>query len=182
MLDHTVQSGSLPMTFCLVPHRTVSSVRTGTKSVCYAMCLEDLEKCLAYDRLFKNIFLEFIYFRERERENLKQEPGSKLSAQSLMWDLNPWTMRSWPELKSDAYLTEPPRRPRPSLFLREGETEHEWGRGRERGIHRIQKQAPGSELSAKSLTWGLNSWTVRSWPELKSDTKPTKQTPLEWTD
>ena len=32
------------------------------------------------------------------------------------------------------------------------------------------KQAPGSELSAESPMWGLNSQTVRSWPELKSDT------------
>ena len=31
-----------------------------------------------------------------------------------------------------------------------------------------RKQAPGSELSAQSLMWGLNSQTVRSWPELKS--------------
>ena len=32
--------------------------------------------------------------RERERENLKQGPGSELLAQSLMWDLNPGTVRS----------------------------------------------------------------------------------------
>ena len=31
------------------------------------------------------------------------------------------------------------------------------------------KQAPGSELSAQSLTWGLNSWMVRSRPEPKLD-------------
>ena len=28
------------------------------------------------------------------------------------------------------------------------------------------KQPPGSDLSAQSLTWGLNSQTARSWPEL----------------
>ena len=51
---------------------------------------------------------------------------------------------------------------------RERERDHEWGRGRERGRQNL-KQAPGSELSAQSLTWVLNSQTVRLWPELKSD-------------
>ena len=46
------------------------------------------------------------------------------------------------------------------IFLRE--TEREWGRGRERGRHRREKQAPGSELSAQSLTQGSNPPTVRS--------------------
>ena len=32
--------------------------------------------------------------RERETENLKQAPGSELSAQSPMWGLNSRTMRS----------------------------------------------------------------------------------------
>ena len=32
--------------------------------------------------------------REREREDQKQAPGSELSEQSLMQDLNTWTMRS----------------------------------------------------------------------------------------
>ena len=62
---------------------------------------------------FKN-FLMFIYFwkrervwlgegqRERETLNLKQALGSELSAQSPMLGVNPWTVRSWPELKSDA--------------------------------------------------------------------------------
>ena len=48
----------------------------------------------------------FIYFRERDRvetgegqrereiQNLKQAPGSKLSAQSLMWGSNSRTARS----------------------------------------------------------------------------------------
>ena len=40
-------------------------------------------------------------------------------------------------------------------------TEHEQGRGRERGRHN-RKQAPGSERSAQSSTWGANSRTVRS--------------------
>ena len=60
--------------------------------------------------------LMFIFEREREREreqtgegqregetqNLKQAPGSELSAQSLAWGSNLQTVRSWPEPKSDA--------------------------------------------------------------------------------
>ena len=41
--------------------------------------------------------------------------------------------------------------------------ECEWGRGREREREgQTPKQAPGSELSAQSLTRGLNSGAVRS--------------------
>ena len=50
--------------------------------------------------------------RERETQNPKQTPGSKLSTQSLMHGLNPRTMRSWPEPKLDSQPTEPPRCPR----------------------------------------------------------------------
>ena len=39
--------------------------------------------------------------RERETQNLKQAPGFELLAQSLMQGLNPRTVRSWPEPKSD---------------------------------------------------------------------------------
>ena len=47
------------------------------------------------------------------------------------------------------------------LFLRQRETGHEWGRGREREVQN-PKQAPGSELSAQSPTRGSNPRTVRS--------------------
>ena len=46
--------------------------------------------------------------------------------------------------------------------------EHEQGRGIERETQN-PRQAPGSVLSAQSLTLGLNSLTGRSWPEPKSD-------------
>ena len=46
--------------------------------------------------------------RERETQNLKQAPGSELSAQSPTWGLNPRAMRSRPELKWDAQPAEPP--------------------------------------------------------------------------
>ena len=67
------------------------------------------------------IFLTFIYFwerqrqnasglgqREREGQNLNQAAGSELSAQSPTWGSNSQAVRSWPELKLDAKLTEPP--------------------------------------------------------------------------
>ena len=40
--------------------------------------------------------------RERETKNLKEAPGSELSAQNPTWGLNSQTTRSWPELKSGA--------------------------------------------------------------------------------
>ena len=40
--------------------------------------------------------------RERETQNLKQAPGSELSAQRLTWGSNSGTMRSRPVLKLDA--------------------------------------------------------------------------------
>ena len=46
--------------------------------------------------------------REGDTE-LKQAVGSELSAQSPMQGSNPGIVRSWSELNSDAYPTEPPR-------------------------------------------------------------------------
>ena len=40
--------------------------------------------------------------REREVQNLKQAPGSALSAQTPIWGSHPGTMRLCPELKLDA--------------------------------------------------------------------------------
>ena len=49
--------------------------------------------------------------RERETQNPKWAPGSKLSVQSPTRGLNSRSVRSWPEQKLDAQLTEPPRCP-----------------------------------------------------------------------
>ena len=51
--------------------------------------------------------------REGDRHRIwsRLQALSKRSAQSLMRGLNPQTVRSWHELKSDAQPTEPPRRP-----------------------------------------------------------------------
>ena len=46
-------------------------------------------------------------------------------------------------------------------FLRQRETEHEWGRVRERETQNL-KQAPGSELSAQSPKRDWNSRAARS--------------------
>ena len=81
--------------------------------------------------LLKKIFLTFIYYwqierdrawawegqRERETQNLKQAPGSELSAQSLTQGWKSQTVWSWPELKPDAQPTEPPRHLPPPPFL-----------------------------------------------------------------
>ena len=56
--------------------------------------------------------------RERETQNQKQAPGSELSAQSPMQGSNSQTARSWPELKSNAQPTEPPRRPREVILIK----------------------------------------------------------------
>ena len=77
---------------------------------------------------FFNFFLMFIFGterdrawagegqREREIQNLKQAPGSELSAQSPTRGSNSQTARSRPEPKSDAQLPEPPRHPNVFLF------------------------------------------------------------------
>ena len=49
--------------------------------------------------------------RERETQNLKQAPGCELSAQSLMWGSNSWTVRSWSEPKLNTQPTETPMCP-----------------------------------------------------------------------
>ena len=48
------------------------------------------------------------------------------------------------------------------LFLRERESARKWGTGREREGDTEPEEAPGSELSAQSPTWGSNSQAVRS--------------------
>ena len=76
--------------------------------------------CLLFSFFKKNI-----YFWERKHEwrrsglvagDRGSEAGSEMTAASPVQGLNPWTMRSWPELKSDTELTEPPSHPRPVIF------------------------------------------------------------------
>ena len=59
----------------------------------------------------------------------------------------------------------------PNLFLKE---HAQAGEGQREGESQNRKQAPGSELSARSPTWALNPRTVRSRPELKLVVKPTE--------
>ena len=51
-------------------------------------------------------------WRERETQNPKQAAGSELLVQSLMRGSNSQSVRSRPELESDAQPAEPPRCPR----------------------------------------------------------------------
>ena len=60
------------------------------------------------------------------------------------------------------------------LFSFETETEHEQGEGQRERETQNPKQAPGSEPSAQSPMRGSNSRTVRSRPELRSDTQLTE--------
>ena len=58
------------------------------------------------------------------------------------------------------------------IFERERETERERESANRGGAEREGDRGSemGSPLTAKSLMWGSNSRTVRSWPESKSDT------------
>ena len=91
--------------------------------------MHDLQSLLLLG--IKNIFLN-AYFWDRERETeykqgrgrergrhrtWKQAPGSELAAQRPTWGSIPRAARSWPEPKSDAQLTEPPRCPQ-NIFFR----------------------------------------------------------------
>ena len=115
--------------------------------------------------------------RERETQNPKQAPGSELLAQRLTQASKLRTVRSWPEWKSDAQLTEPPRSPNFFLMLIyfwKRETDCKLGMAeRERESNNL-KPIPGSELTAQTLTQGSNSRTVRSYPEPKLGAQPTE--------
>ena len=109
--------------------------------------------------------------KERETQNLKPAPGSKLSAQSPTWGSNSPTVRSWPEPKSEAQPTEPPRRPNVYLFLRD----------RARGGKGVtQSEAgPSSKPSAQSPRRGLSqsqSLTV-TWAKVSGPTDGASRAP-----
>ena len=109
---------------------------------------------------------KFIYFRVKERQsvsggrgrektqNLKQGPVSELPAQSLMWGLN-WILTNWATQEPTIFI----------YFEREGEQVEQGQREREKD----RGSEVGSVLTAVSLMWGLNSGSVRSWPEPKLD-------------
>ena len=130
----------------------------------------------------------FVYFREsewacgqgkgRERGRQKEsQAGSALSVETPTWGLNPRSVRSWPELKPRVrcltnWATQAPQELLFLfvclflIFIFERQREREWGEGQREG-HRGSKV--GSTLTAENLMWGLNSRTMRSWPEPKSD-------------
>ena len=133
----------------------------------------------------------FIYLWERDREQAgegqreretESQAGSMPSAQSLMWALNPWTMRSWPEPKLRVgcltnWATLAPHFNHISIhsfihsFIHESMQVSKGQRQRER-----ERIPPGAERECTSwsvikahLMQGLSSRTVRSWPQLKSE-------------
>ena len=141
--------------------------------------------------IFLNFFNVYLFLKERTckqgrgRERGTHRIQSRLQALSCQhraqcrsWTHEPWDHDlSWSWMLN--WLSEAGI-PSPVIFLNvfiyfwERERQHEWGeRQRERDTQN-PKQAPGSELSAQSLMWASNSQTMRSWPELKSDTQPTE--------
>ena len=116
--------------------------------------------------------------RERETQNLKQAPGSELSAQSPTRGSNSRTMRSWPEPKSDAQPTEPPRRPKMFIYFwrrerqsmsgggaeREGDTECEAG-SRLRAVS-TDPDAGLELMDCEIMTWAkvrrLTNWATQA--------------------
>ena len=120
-LDHEMRNVLLTLREPTVP-------RTHT----LADCPDVQGICRFLSRFFKDFFYVYFWGRarqsmsrgraERETQNLKQAPGSELSAQSPTRGSNPQTT-SWREVKSDAQPTEPPRCPK-ILFLSNLYTQH----------------------------------------------------------
>ena len=48
------------------------------------------------------------------------------------------------------------------LFIERGRERVQAGEGQRKKETQNSKQAPGSEVSAQSLMWGSNSWTMRA--------------------
>ena len=115
------------------------------------------------------------YFWEREGDRGSEEAGFVLTAASPMRGLNSWTVRSWPELKADAQLTEPPRHPYVLFILMFTYLFWEWGhmhapahRSWERGEEEREnpKQPP---CSARSPAWvRSHDRQLRTWAYIKS--------------
>ena len=64
-----------------------------------------------------------------------------------------------------------------SLFMRQRQTEHEWGRDRERGRHRIQSRFQA--LSCQHRAWhGVCEPRIMTWAEVRGLTNWATQVPL----
>ena len=152
---------------------------------------------------FNFFFLTFIHFwelererqimRERGRETGRHRIPSRLQALSHQHSARHGARthglqnhdRSWSRTLNRLrhpgapclFIFETERRERE----RERESERAWvGKGQGERETRNPKPAPGSELSAQGPKRGSNSWTVRSWPEPKSDAQPTEPPRSPW--
>ena len=105
--DHHAVFG-LPSSDCGLEARSCRKLREGKPHLTCPFSQRS-QACTAFFVLF--FFNVYLFLRERqsmswegagreETQNLKQASGSELSSQSLTWGSNPWTMRSWPEVKS----------------------------------------------------------------------------------
>ena len=148
--------------------------------------------------LFKIFFNIYSFLRDRERQSVNRaradregdtesEAGSRLRAvaQSPTWGLNSWTVKPWPELKSGAQLTEPPRHFNVYLFLREREIERAWAGEvqRQRGTEEPSWLWPDSRDSSdpdtglklmnhKIMTWAKvgcsTNWATQVSPNIRN--------------
>ena len=110
--------------------------------------------------------------RGREREgDTESDTGSRPQAVSTQPNvgLEPTNheIMTWAEVRrSTDWATQASLKIFFLFILRGREREHKLGRNRERG--REKESHAGSTVSAQSLTWGSNPWTVTSWPGPKS--------------
>ena len=118
----TIFLSSQPFCYITDPSYLVftSSKALGTKPFSNAFVWLNCGLSSHSHTLSENVFFFFFIFfyfwestagegqRERERGS---EVGSARTAVSLIWGLNSETVRRWPEPKSDAQSTEPPRCP-----------------------------------------------------------------------
>ena len=121
--------------------------------------------------------------RGREREGEREsQAGCTSWAQMPNRGLDPTNreIMTWVEIKN--WMLNQPTEPRHPIwecvcvcfnfltliyFLRDRETEHEWGRGKERGKHRIWSRLRA--LSCQHRAWhGAQTHQRESWPEPKS--------------
>ena len=104
--------------------------------------------------------------QERGRKRGRIPSRLCIVSAELVAELNPTNgeIMTSPEMKSRKLTPlSHPGAPNVCLFLRERDRARVWEGQRERGRETQNlKQAPGSELSAQSLTQGSNSRTVRS--------------------
>ena len=125
--DEPKKGANVQWRFCL----TYESHRARREMLSFPWACYCVIRCVLFLFLLKKFFLTFIFERERDRDrqsvsgggteregDTESEAGSRLWAVSTEPDvgLNSQSVRSWPELKSNAQPTELPRHPGGNFF------------------------------------------------------------------